>query len=196
MKILLAFMTTAVILSLIVIIKLFLKIKFLYGKIKYVDEANMWHKLAVMDDLTSVYNRTAYNMHVERKAQKEPRAIMLFDVDDFKTINDREGHLAGDAILKEAAKILCDVFYESEYTVFRIGGDEFSVISEGVSEKEIIERLIDLKKRLERNGKISLSKGYSLVYDSFEKAFDDADRMLYADKLSKDLHISSLSKNS
>ena len=54
-----------------------------------------------------------------------------------------------------------------------------------VSENEIIEHLILVKRRFERNGEINLSKGYSLIKDTPEKAFRYADEMLYADKLSK-----------
>jgi GGDEF domain-containing protein len=74
-----------------------------------------------------------------------------------------------------------------QYRVFRIGGDEFAVLSEGVSEKRVIERLLALKKRLGENGDISLSKGYSMIKDNPEKAFKYADDMLYADKLSRKL---------
>ena len=157
-------------------------------KNKYVDEANMWHKLAVTDDLTGIYNRNAYNLYVEENkanTKKESRWIILFDVDDFKIINDTKGHLAGDVVLKEVAKLLLENFSSSQYRVFRIGGDEFLVLAEAVSEDEIIESLIMLKNSLELNNEISLSKGYSLIKDSPEKAFRYADEMLYADKLSK-----------
>ena len=157
-------------------------------KNKYVDEANMWHKLAVTDDLTGIYNRNAYNLYVEgnkANTKKESRWIILFDVDDFKIINDTKGHLAGDLVLKNVAKLLLEIFSSCQYRVFRIGGDEFLVLAENVSEDEIVERLILVKRRFERNGEINLSKGYSLIKDSPEKAFRYADEMLYADKLSK-----------
>jgi diguanylate cyclase (GGDEF)-like protein len=100
-------------------------------------------------------------------------------------INDTKGHLAGDEVLKKVSKILLEVFSEPEYRVFRIGGDEFSVISDHVFENEIIENLIVLKERLENSEGIRLSKGYSMVKDNPKKAFKYADEMLYADKLSK-----------
>ncbi len=178
------------ILLMIIILKLLLKIRVLRKKNKYVDEANMWHRLAVTDDLTGIYNRNAYNIYMERAkvdAKHKERGIILFDVDNFKIINDTQGHLAGDAVLKNVAKNLTEVFLEPQYSVFRIGGDEFAVLSKGVSEKEMIERLIILRKILNDNGDISLSIGYSMIKDTQEKAFGYADDMLYADKLSKKL---------
>ena len=177
----------------IIIIKLISKIYILNKKIKYVDEANMWHKLAVTDDLTGVYNRNAYNLHIneiEPEIEKNIIGVIIFDVDDFKIINDTKGHLEGDRILKNVANTLLDVFSEPEYRVFRMGGDEFLVLSKHVSEQDMIERLITLDKRLEMDGNIRLSKGYSMVKDTPEKAFKYADEMLYADKISKKLRSS------
>jgi diguanylate cyclase (GGDEF)-like protein len=181
-------LTTIIIILLIVILMLLTIIYSLNKKNKYVDEANMWHKLAVTDDLTGIYNRNAYNLYVEENkanTKKESRWIILFDVDDFKIINDTKGHLAGDLVLKNVAKLLLEIFSSCQYRVFRIGGDEFLVLAENVSEDEIIEHLILVKRRFEMNGGINLSKGYSLIKDTPEKAFRYADEMLYADKLSK-----------
>lgn len=182
-------LTTVIAIVLIVIIlKLLLKIRVLTKKIQYVDEANMWHRLAITDDLTGVYNRNAYNLYTDKNKidlKHKSRGVLLFDVDDFKITNDTQGHLAGDAVLKNVAKILTEVFPSPEYSVFRIGGDEFAVLSEGISEKEIIRRLLVLKNRLNKDGDISLSKGYSMMKDNPQKAFKYADDMLYADKLSK-----------
>lgn len=172
----------------IIILKLLSKIRILTEKSKYVDEANMWHKLAVTDDLTGVYNRNAYNLYVSeniKKIKKELIGIILFDVDDFKKINDTKGHLAGDMVLKNVAKNISGIFPKPQHRVFRIGGDEFSVITKGISENEIIECLIVLRKRLEMDGNISLSKGYSIIKGNPEEAFKYADEMLYADKMSK-----------
>ena len=181
-------LTTIILILLIIILVLSEVIYSLSKKNKYADEANMWHILAVTDDLTGIYNRNAYNLYVENNkanTKKETRWIILFDVDDFKIINDTKGHLAGDLVLKNVAKLLLEIFSSCQYRVFRIGGDEFLVLAENVSEDEIIENLILIKTRFERNGEISLSKGYSLIKDSPEKAFRYADEMLYADKLSK-----------
>ncbi len=188
MKALLVLSVIIVIFLIIIILRLWLKIRTLTEKIKYVDEANMWHELAVKDDLTGVYNRNAYNLYINEKirgTKNELRGIIVFDIDNFKTINDTKGHLAGDTVLKDVSKNISEVFCETQHRVFRIGGDEFSVLTEGISENEIIERLIVLKKRLDIDVGISLSKGYSIIKDNPEEAFRYADEMLYADKQAK-----------
>lgn len=188
MRTLLGLTTIVTILLIAILLKLLLRIRILNKKIKYVDEANMWHRLAITDDLTGVYNRNAYNIHIndnEKGVNKELRGIVLFDVDDFKMINDTQGHLAGDKVLKNVAKIILEIFREPKYRVFRIGGDEFLVLSIDVSDKEIIERMVALKKRLDVEENISLSKGYSIIKDNYKEAFRYADEMLYVDKLAK-----------
>lgn len=190
MRIAFGLTTVITILLVVIILKLLLKIRILSKKLKYVDEANMWHELAITDDLTGIYNRNAYNLYMDRNrvdVKHKSRGIILFDIDDFKIINDTQGHLTGDAVLKSVAKILTEVFSAPQYSVFRIGGDEFAVLFEDVSENRIIEHLLTLKKQLNENGDISLSKGYSMIKDNPEKAFRYADDMLYADKLSKKL---------
>lgn len=173
---------------LVIILKLLMKIHILNEKNKYADEASMWHKLAITDALTGVYNRNAYNLYINENIEdikKGLRGIIIFDIDDFKIINDTKGHTAGDMVLKNVAEKILGVFYEPQHKVFRIGGDEFSVLTEGISENEIIERLIVLKKSLDIGGGISVSKGYSIIKDDVQDSFKYADEMLYADKLSK-----------
>ncbi len=83
-------------------------------------------RLAYTDALTQVLNRTAFE-----EALMGPRtgkeAMMIFDINDFKQVNDRHGHRAGDDLLREAARCIQRAFgpYGSCY---RIGGDEFAVI--------------------------------------------------------------------
>ena len=196
MRTLLVLTTIILILLIVIILKLLLKIRILTKKFKYVDEANMWHKLAITDNLTGVYNRNAYNLYINKNIKdikRKSRIIILFDIDNLKKINDTEGHLTGDITLKNVAKMLLEVFFKPQYRVFRIGGDEFLVLAEDVAEKRIIEDMIALKKRLSADGNISLSKGYSIIKDSPEEAFEYADQMLYADKVSKKLRDTSTS---
>ena len=164
------------------------RIIYLNKKLRYTEESNLWYILAITDDLTGVNNRNSFNLRMlemKENTPKESEVILLFDIDDFKNVNDTEGHLVGDDVLKKVAIILSEVFPKPKYRVFRIGGDEFSVLAEGVSEEEIIKRMILLEKTTITRGKIRLSKGYAFVKDDPDKAFKLADEMLYADKLSK-----------
>ncbi len=151
-------------------------------------EEDFWRTLALTDDLTGIYNRTAYSEHIENLKNShtsECLGIVLFDVDDFKEVNDKEGHLEGDEILKFVAKSIKSVFKPPSHSVYRIGGDEFAVISRNTSEERIIERLIKLREVMGENSNIRLSNGYSVIQGDVTTAFRYADEMLYADKASR-----------
>jgi diguanylate cyclase (GGDEF)-like protein len=89
-------------------------------------------KLADLDALTSLHNRRYFHDTLARevvRAQRYDRhlALVVFDIDDFKAINERVGHLAGDAVLAELAKRLASVVRGADIAC-RVGGDEFAVI--------------------------------------------------------------------
>ena len=89
-------------------------------------------KLAVTDPLTGLYNRRYALPHLARVARRaeetgKPFSVMMLDLDRFKTVNDRHGHAAGDAVLKEIARRLKDNL-RAEDLVARIGGEEFLVV--------------------------------------------------------------------
>ena len=91
------------------------------------------NKKVYIDALTSVRNKGAYSDYIaelQRRMEETSGNIMfavgVFDCDDLKKINDMYGHEKGDIYLKTASRLICRVFQHSP--VFRIGGDEFSVI--------------------------------------------------------------------
>lgn len=91
-----------------------------------------------LDPLTGLPNRRMFLDRLEftwNQAQRHNRAfaIIYLDLDDFKPINDRHGHVAGDALLIEVARRLLDCTRASD-TVARLGGDEFVVLLAEVSE--------------------------------------------------------------
>ena len=98
------------------------------------DHISDLNKRAYVDALTSVRNKGAYTTYIEDMqkrmdeggSQEMAFAVGVFDCDNLKRINDRYGHEKGDVYLKTASRLICHVFQHS--TVFRIGGDEFSVI--------------------------------------------------------------------
>lgn len=81
---------------------------------------------ATHDPLTGLFNRSGYDMFMEN-ADREHIALLIIDVDNFKTINDTYGHDEGDRILKKVAEVLLQSF-RSVDCVCRLGGDEFVVV--------------------------------------------------------------------
>ena len=188
MRILLAFALFIILLLLGIVLELLYKNRSLNEQIQSIEDINLWHRLAFTDNLTGIYNRTAYSKHIseiEKLNTTDGFGIMLFDIDNFKAINDTRGHLAGDTVLQYVAGILLKVFSSPKYSVYRIGGDEFAVIAKNTTEKQIVAGLINLKNVLEKDSDIRLSKGYSIIQGSVKDAFADADKMLYADKAAK-----------
>jgi diguanylate cyclase (GGDEF)-like protein len=88
--------------------------------------------LADLDALTGLHNRRYFHETLARECARAHRynrrlALIVFDLDDFKEVNDKVGHLAGDAVLAEAAERVREVVRTADFPC-RVGGDEFSVI--------------------------------------------------------------------
>ncbi|MDX6448897.1 MAG: eukaryotic-like serine/threonine-protein kinase [Gaiellaceae bacterium] len=89
-------------------------------------------QLADLDALTGLHNRRYFHETLAREVSRAQRydrslALIVFDLDDFKAINDRIGHLAGDAVLADAAERVRDSVRSADIAC-RVGGDEFAVI--------------------------------------------------------------------
>ena len=105
--------------------------------------------LAEVDDLTGLPNRAAFSasldLAIERARQGGGKFVVFYmDLDGFKQVNDTLGHAAGDAVLRETAVRLQAALRESD-RVFRLGGDEFTVLSDGrggVGAMALAQRLI------------------------------------------------------
>ncbi len=104
----------------------------------------------LQDPLTKVYNRTAFNDRLELeyhrwiRSQKNLRLVM-FDVDNFKTVNDSYGYTAGDKALKIIARTICKRVSELE-TVARFGGEEFILLIPEQSEEYTLELMKSIQR--------------------------------------------------
>ncbi len=90
-------------------------------------------KLATRDLLTGLYNRNFFNETIVRDIRKAERqheslSIIIIDIDNFKDINDTYGHLHGDGVLRECARILKNAVRKSDF-LCRYGGDEFVIVT-------------------------------------------------------------------
>ena len=150
-------------------------------------------QLADLDALTGLHNRRYFHDTLAREVARAQRygrslALVIFDLDDFKAINDRIGHLAGDGVLAEAAERIRDVVRSADVAC-RVGGDEFAVILPESSMKDA-DRLY---KRLEQAlstrpiaqaGRLHLSAGVTELRpdDDAISFFERADEALYRAK--------------
>jgi diguanylate cyclase (GGDEF)-like protein len=142
---------------------------------------------ASTDPLTGLLNRRAFGERCVRELARarrtgEPFAALLVDVDDFKQINDREGHAAGDAALVGLASELSGALREID-TVARIGGDEFAVLLPGTG----TEAARATAERLAAHTTVAISIGtavYGVDGHSAEELARAADAALYAAKRS------------
>ncbi|MBS0623439.1 MAG: diguanylate cyclase [Verrucomicrobia bacterium] len=148
------------------------------------------------DELTGLYNRRGFITLLEQQMELAKRTgqgfmLFLFDLDLFKQINDRFGHLVGDEALIQTAQCLCKSF-RSHDIIARIGGDEFAVLAlnsrpEGQSlfKRHLFLRLKELNANPNCPYSLSCSIG-SAHYDgngrTMKELLNQADKDLYKDK--------------
>ncbi len=112
------------------------------------------HEQAHTDALTGLANRRAFNEWVPQELSRAgaiglPISLMVLDLDHFKSINDRFGHLAGDEVLRELAKRWRAVLRSNDFLA-RIGGEEFCVVLPGTGESQaaiVAGKLIEATRR-------------------------------------------------
>jgi diguanylate cyclase (GGDEF)-like protein len=149
--------------------------------------------LADLDALTSLHNRRYFHETLAREVARAQRygrrlSLIVFDLDDFKAINDRVGHLAGDAVLAEAAERLLSVVRSADIAC-RVGGDEFAVVlpESNVEEAELlagrIARAINARP-ITAAGTVELSAGVAELRSAERPTdlFERADEALYRAK--------------
>lgn len=147
--------------------------------------------LANHDSLTEVYNRRAFNKMLDKAIQRnEPFSLIGFDVDKFKGINDQFGHPAGDALLIHVIKLISVSLKEGD-NLFRIGGDEFCIIS-SITNHEALDRYLQCilstvsHSHCEHKGRqlsCTLSIGATIrTNEDIEALLQKTDSMLYLSK--------------
>lgn len=160
-------------------------------------------QLAVIDELTGLYNRRGFNSLkgdlLQRSREEGHKGfICYFDLDHFKSINDRFGHAAGDEALSEFSAILRRVF-RKETILVRIGGDEFLAMGlesrPGLLDEnlQLLEALVAERNRNQNSG-YQIETSLGIAHFDRESGFDmdqvlaDADHLLYDDKRKRRQH--------
>jgi len=150
-------------------------------------------QLADLDALTGLHNRRYFHETLARECARAHRyerklGLIVFDLDDFKEVNDRIGHLAGDAALAEAAERVREVVRTSDIAC-RVGGDEFAVIlpESSLDDADQLYRRIQnsvSSRALGQAGKLYLSAGVAELRpeDDPVSFFQRADEALYRAK--------------
>ncbi|MHB8281693.1 MAG: sensor domain-containing diguanylate cyclase [bacterium] len=145
-------------------------------------------KLSVEDSLTGAYNRNKYKEIIGKEIKRAkryeyPLSFIMFDIDFFKAINDRYGHITGDDVLKDLVSLIMKNIREEDYFI-RWGGEEFLIIAPYTSLENA--RMLAEKLRTQaeshnfvENIKITSSFGITMLHKeddeiSFIKRADDA----------------------
>lgn len=151
---------------------------------------------STIDELTGVYNRRDFNERVIGSYKVEQRlALLMMDVDNFKSYNDTYGHLAGDVCLQQIGAVLGNVARANDCYVARYGGEEFVILGEGKDLQEIRQigwkvvsevRKLNIENVNSPLGIITISAGASEKDEKRMKAYTDlikeADTALYQAK--------------
>lgn len=155
---------------------------------------------STIDEVTGVLTRSGLRAELDRRfaaANARPFALVFLDLDDFKRVNDEQGHLAGDDCLRAVGESLRHAVRSND-TVGRFGGDEFVVLLDGVESRAelepICQRLAAVGSEVTVRGKplqqgFGVSLGVALTADGYatpEDLLHAADRRMYDAKRRKE----------
>ncbi len=144
-----------------------------------------------IDRLTQIHNRNALYMYLESISDKRDYALAIFDIDDFKKFNDSYGHIVGDFVLRDVARVAKEFLKDS--FVARYGGEEFIVVMKMNNDFNSVYNVIeDLRKVMEKNEflyndlklKLTITTGLKQYQDNLEidEWINQADKLLYQGK--------------
>ena len=144
------------------------------------------------DSLTRLRNRAFYTEELNRITRKGPwpLSVLAIDLNGLKTVNDNQGHAAGDSMLRRAGEVLASAAQGKTFCAARIGGDEFTVLLPGSDERvavnlqERIESMVELNNQFYPGQKLSMAIGRSVAASAVEveRALHEADQAMFEAK--------------
>ncbi len=149
--------------------------------------------VALTDGLTGLFDHTTFRVKLNEELQRYRRygdafSVVMFDIDDFKHVNDTRGHLYGDRVLAETASIIEEAVRETDCAA-RYGGEEFAILAPRTptdSAEALAERIRKrVKRRFARRCATTLSAGVATCPRNGEtsrRLLGSADRALYSAK--------------
>ena len=161
------------------------------------DLAENMRMLATSDELTGMYNRRGFEDSADRairnaQRQRQPLAVVVADIDNFKTINDRHGHSAGDRALKHFANRLERLVRRGDL-IGRIGGEEFALLLVNTRAQDAVEVVERIRRDIaampvEGPGKIEMTASFGVTGlrpgdIALAALLSRADRALYRSKI-------------
>ena len=160
-----------------------------YGKSDFMDNIVNYNRQLYHDALTGAYNRRYYEE--QAKSMRYIEAVAMLDANNFKSINDRYGHAAGDLVLKA----ICDSIRKcirSTDVLVRLGGDEFVLLMTNIPKTIFKNKLEEIRKSVSEitidgypDVKCSVAIGGVFGIQPIEKALAEADKLMYLDKHAK-----------
>ena len=156
------------------------------------ETSRTFQTMANTDSMTGVRNKYAYS-EMESLINKkiaaggiEKLGVIVADINGLKDVNDNQGHAAGDKLIKDASRLICEHFKQG--AVFRIGGDEFTVILEGDGFDSMDKAIEEMNRKVEDNIKtneVVVSIGHSTFKEgdrTLRDIFERADKLMYERK--------------
>ena len=154
-------------------------------------KAEIYREMAHKDIPTGCYNRNAYAEDTSNGFDSDLAMLVVFDLNNLKKCNDTRGHMAGDKYIEDAAHMIQEVF-RGLGKVYRIGGDEFCIITRNVTGEVIQERRAKLKQAILQYRKqtgdenFGIACGYAMFDPETDKDIEDtrnrADLWMYENK--------------
>ena len=154
------------------------------GTYLFVDQLRF---LSSRDMLTGVMNRNEMNNYVASLCDGEigkgqPIGVVFADLNGLKKVNDVQGHAAGDELLRNAARALREVFDPA--TIYRAGGDEFTIFLVGASEEDVNRKIAQLRGAADKYDNLVFAIGGCVADNANDvrDALRRADELMYEDK--------------